>query len=482
MWEVNTGFERNETRSETPNYTKGEPQPKQCRDGLFAFLFYGHIAAIAWVCLSFIPSVLLEVENQAEDGSAVNGGGEGLLDSNTIKGIVLIVLAPAVVGFIASLCGLAMIMACAKTIIHLSLVFSIMISIVIVLVSIASGQVFGSLFAVLMLVLTMCYYCAVKDRIPFAAANLNTATSAVRANLFGLLTSTIFFDFLGFAYVIAWGFGFFGILIKWECVGQAGNDVCNVDGVRGVVIFFLLLGLFWSSQVFMNLGQVTTAGTVGAWWFNPEDSGCFGSGIRGAWSRAMTSSFGSICFGSLLVAIIQALKSMVQNERAQGEGCGILLCLVQCILQCLEDILEYFNKWAMVYVGLYGYGYIEAGKNVISLFKARGWTTVITEDLGSRAISFLAFILSLLVGCVGFIVLAVFKDYNYYDGFPGWAAYLTCWIISYIVILVMFGVVDSALNTVIVCYAEAPNEFQTNHHELSEEMREAWLKVYPDLF
>merc|ERR1711957_328389 len=95
------------------------------------------------------------------------------------------------------------------------------------------------------------------------------------------------------------------------------------------------------------------------------------------------------------------------------------------------------------------------------------------------AISFLALILSLVVGSVGLLLQNSAPDYYV---LPWWAAYLTCFIISFLVITLMFGIVDSALNTVIVCYAEAPSEFQANHPELSEEMREAWLKVYPDLF
>mmetsp|Transcript_23247 Transcript_23247/g.46379 ORF Transcript_23247/g.46379 Transcript_23247/m.46379 type:complete len:482 (+) Transcript_23247:142-1587(+) len=450
----------------------------------------------AWMCVKYIPEVetgdidhgnftstenFISTENFTSIPSSVISlsptqfSSDVELDNDATKGIIMMILVAAAAGFVTSLCGLAMIMACAKTIIHFSLVFSIISSIAVVVIAIASGNILSSIVAVLMLVLTTCYYCAVKDRIPFAAANLNTATTAVKENLFGLLASTVFFDLLGFLYSVAWGLGYMGIFAEWGCFSE--SNVCETDGIRGAVIFFLLLAMFWTSQVFMNLGAVTNAGTVGSWWFNPEDSGSCGSGIRGAFSRAMTTSFGSICFGSLLVAIIEALKTMVQNERAQSDGPDILLCIVQCILQCLEDILEYFNKWAMVYVGLYGYGYIEAGKNVITLFKARGWTTVITEDLGSRAISFLAFILSLVVGCAGLVIKMIDQDLF----LPYWAAYLTCFIISYIVILVMFGVVDSALNTVIVLYAEAPSEFQANHPELSEEMREEWLKVYPDL-
>jgi len=41
------------------------------------------------------------------------------------------------------------------------------------------------------------------------------------------------------------------------------------------------------------------------------------------------------------------------------------------------------------------------------------------------------------------------------------------------------SVVSSAVNTVIVCFAEAPREFQQNHPQLSAEMCEAWQNAWP---
>lgn len=64
----------------------------------------------------------------------------------------------------------------------------------------------------------------------------------------------------------------------------------------------------------------------------------------------MTTSFGSVCFGSLLVAIIQALQALANTARNEGDA-GILACIAECILSCLASIVEYFNKWAFVYVG-----------------------------------------------------------------------------------------------------------------------------------
>jgi hypothetical protein len=46
---------------------------------------------------------------------------------------------------------------------------------------------------------------------------------------------------------------------------------------------------------------------------------------------------------------------MCENARnnEDADGCAaFLLCLVDCCLRCLEEILEYFNKFAYIYVGM----------------------------------------------------------------------------------------------------------------------------------
>lgn len=64
--------------------------------------------------------------------------------------------------------------------------------------------------------------------------------------------------------------------------------------------------------------------------------------------------------------------------RANDDG-GIGACIAQCIISCIASIMEYFNKWAFIYVGVYGFGYLEAGKSVFELFKNRGWEAIIAD-------------------------------------------------------------------------------------------------------
>lgn len=86
--------------------------------------------------------------------------------------------------------------------------------------------------------------------------------------------------------------------------------------------------------------HVTVAGVLGTWWFSPEDSQHFCSpAVNQSFIRTVTTSFGSICFGSLIVAIIQALEQLAHAARANDDG-GIGVCIAECILSCLRQIVE----------------------------------------------------------------------------------------------------------------------------------------------
>ena len=82
----------------------------------------------------------------------------------------------------------------------------------------------------------------------------------------------------------------------------------------------------------------------------------------------------------------------------------MLRCIIDCLLMYIIRLVEYFNKWAFVYVGLYGYSYMDAGKNVMTLFKNRGWTTVISDNLVNRMLSVMCLGIGLVVALLALLV------------------------------------------------------------------------------
>lgn len=195
--------------------------------------------------------------------------------------------------------------------------------------------------------------------------------------------------------------------------------------------------------------------------------------------RSLTTSFGSICFGSLIVAIIQAVKEMVRSMRENGDS--FIICCAECLLGCLESLVEYFNKWAYVYVGLYGMSFMEAGSNVMTLFRNRGWTSIIADMMVDTVLM----MVSVGVGAITALVAVIVGAMTVTSGSDSSIlviAGLVGFILGYGMAATLFSIVSSAVNTVIVCYAEAPNEFQANHPQLSNQMRDAWRRAFPQEF
>lgn len=69
---------------------------------------------------------------------------------------------------------------------------------------------------------------------------------------------------------------------------------------------------------------------------------------------------------------------------------------------------------AYVYVGIYGFSYLEAGRNVIQLFQNKGWSVIITDDLCDRVLFMVSLGVGFVTGIVGWAVAAA--DQNLLSG------------------------------------------------------------------
>jgi hypothetical protein len=138
--------------------------------------------------------------------------------------------------------------------------------------------------------------------------------------------------------------------------------------------------------------------------------------------------------------------------------------------------------WAFVFVGLYGYPFVEAGKNVMTLFQSRGWTTIITDNLAQGVLGMMSVAIGLITGLVAMAIASargmVFGD----EAGASAAAFFVGFVAGAVLAMTLLTLVSSAVNTVIVCYAEAPREFELNHPKLSQDMRTAWREAWPEEF
>jgi len=67
--------------------------------------------------------------------------------------------------------------------------------------------------------------------------------------------------------------------------------------------------------VVSNVVHVTSAGTLSTWYFLFPNSMPENPTMKAA-KRAATTSFGSICLGSLIIAIIKAIRALVSSAHS----------------------------------------------------------------------------------------------------------------------------------------------------------------------
>ncbi|CAB9525936.1 Protein PNS1 [Seminavis robusta] len=512
-----------EQDSEDIPFVKGEVQLLEYRDVNFARLFYIQLVAVlvTAVFTIFASSDSADSSTSTTSTSATTATEDDDFSGSTFLLILVVSVLAASVG-VASF--LTLMMNHSEWIVRVSFFAAptLMLAFGLVLVLVDSGTSSTSntndddgtlsagghflVYAVVFAAISACVYHYYQKFIPFAASTLQVASMAVRSNR-GLYLLTAAMPVVLAGWFTLWSTALVGVLAMTDstatdttttvspqrtcapgdiwCDDSDTTTAAPLSATATVGILLLLVSFYFTQHVIINVFHTTTAGTVGAWWFTPlADPSLCNSATTDSLYRSLTYSFGSICFGSLIVAIVQTLEHMARSARRNRRG-ALLACLLECILHCLRRWIEYFNSWAFVYVGLYGYDFLTAGRNVISLFQNRGWSSFVADRLVFRVLSLANLAVAIVSGasaCLTDVMAGpVMPPDDSGDLTPSrLVAFFSGFIIGILVSNTALFVMESAVRTVIVCFAESPTEFYECHPDLCELMRSGWAAAYPD--
>jgi hypothetical protein len=305
----------------------------------------------------------------------------------------------------------------------------------------------------------------IQDRVAFAAVTLETTVEFVRA-----FPATIAISFLFILVQAAWAFAW--LVCAYSVMTRLNNQVDNSGSSFGLAVFGLLVSLYWGGQVFKNVVHVTVAGSFGTWYFLPEHQ-MPPNPTSSALKRACTTSFGSICLGSLIVAVIEALKAILNRMRRHNNSfaaaCGA------CLLGCLENIIRYINKYAYTYCALYGQSYCDAAKSTFELFESRGFDAVINDDLTGSVLMLATFIGGLVTGGLTYL-LAISSANTTSSVALQWAG--LGFAVGFVCCICAMEAVNSSITALFVCFAEDPAAFARSKPQIYSKFAAAWASRY----
>jgi len=136
------------------------------------------------------------------------------------------------------------------------------------------------------------------------------------------------------------------------------------------MIYHLFGGLWITAFVGASV-QFIIASSVAMWYFSQgTGQGASGTVRKSTW-RLFRYHFGSIAFGSLILAIVQLIRIILAYMEAQAKKTGAkdnklaqfaFKCL-QCYLACFERFIKFLNKNAYIQIALSGKNFCFAAKD-----------------------------------------------------------------------------------------------------------------------
>ena len=307
---------------------------------------------------------------------------------------------------------------------------------------IAEPSVFTVILSCIVIGASVYFTWSVWSIIPFLSVNIKIALEGMRSN-FGTYMWALLLSDLSSLFVIVWLYVIFGISFyeQFTCEDRKHPDAkahladFSTDpdecSMNGWTFLLLLLSLYWTTNVIGNFIQVVVSGVMATWLYDKEEArGCCSSAIWGSLHRAMTYSFGSICFGSLVQGFVSALRWMTQGGRKNrqdpgrtNQACCGTMCssILECVGEMWGDVLDYFTQWNYIYVALYGFSYVESGERVTQLFRTKGFVSIITERLAGFVLGWVTFAMGLYGG---FIVLLVERIVTMRNPDPQYESYV----------------------------------------------------------
>jgi hypothetical protein len=121
----------------------------------------------------------------------------------------------------------------------------------------------------------------------------------------------------------------------------------------------------------------------------------------------------------------------------------------------------------------------EAGKNVFTLFKNRGWEAIIADDLIGNVLMLVSLIVGGIVGVIAIVIERTSDLFKEAGGNSVVVAFILGFIIGLVICSIALSTIGSAVNAIIVLFAEAPADFARNYPDLSRRMTQIWSEVYP---
>nr|KAF6276773.1 solute carrier family 44 member 4 [Myotis myotis] len=225
-----------------------------------------------------------------------------------------------------------------------------------------------------------------------------------------------------------------------------------------------VLGLFWTLNWVLALGQCVLAGAFASfyWAFHkPRDIPTFPLGA--AFLRTLRYHTGSLAFGALILMLVQIARVILEYidhklRVAQNPVARCIMCCFKCCLWCLEKFIKFLNRNAYIMIAIYGKNFCVSARDAFMLLMRNVVRVVVLDKVTDLLLLFGKL---LVVGGVGVLSFFLFtgrlglgqdlesRPLNYY-----WLPIMIAVLGAHVVASGFFSVFGMCVDTLFLCFLE----------------------------
>lgn len=259
---------------------------------------------------------------------------------------------------------------------------------------------------------------------------------------------------------------------KVQCEGCCGYSI-HYSRHIALAILYHIFGCFWTTQFIIACSLTVIAGAVASYyWSRGETSEMPFMPVVSSVKRLTRFSLGSMALGSLVVAIIESVRFLLEALRRQLKvveatpaACCIRMiwCCTQCCLGCVEWTIKFINRNAYIMIAITGKGFCKAAAMATGLIINNILRIGTVNVIGDVMLFLGKLCVSLACALFAFLMLDThqYKSSHHKISSPLFPV-LFCWGLGYVVASLFFAVVEMAIDTIVLSFCQDVEEHQGN--------------------
>jgi len=221
--------------------------------------------------------------------------------------------------------------------------------------------------------------------------------------------------------------------------------------------YYFVFGTLWSNALVQAMTTFVIASATCMWYYSQGSAGeTLHLPVLRSYGRAFRYHFGSLAFGSFILAVVQFLQLMVEAFKKQAENTGAdknkameyLINCLRCCLACVERIVQFINKNAYIQIALSGKNFCMAAKDGFELVWANPLRYAVVSGIGG----IIMFLGKVAIAAASTAAMYAYLTYGTHTVMGKLLFLLLVFIYSYAVAVVFMIVYGLAMDALLACF------------------------------